>query len=253
MLLIRYEADGAIRHGVLEGDQISEIEGDFFGELRRTGRKDDLSGVAVRHPTTPSKIINLAGNYLSHMGDRPPFDKPQPFVATPSSALDPDAPIVILPEAHNVHYEGEMAVIIGRRASGIEPSQVRRHILGVCAANDVSERDWQGGDDKDVQWWRAKSADTFSPFGPVIATDLDYSNLDLTTRLNGATVQSCNTSQLIFGVDEIVSFVSRFMTLEPGDAVFTGTSGETSRMQDGDLVEVELSGCGVLRNPVRQG
>ncbi len=250
MYLIRYEVDGRERHGVLEDGEIAELDGDFYGSLDRTGRTVALSDVAIKCPSAPSKIINLAGNYLSHMGERPPFNKPQPFIATPSSALDPGQSIQIPSGAANVHYEGEMAVVIGRRARDVPQSNASDYILGVCAGNDVSERDWQGGDDKDVQWWRAKSADTFSPFGPWIATDLDYSNLDLATRLNGETVQSCNTSELIFGVDEIIAFVTRFMTLEPGDVVFTGTSGETSRISVGDVVEVELEGCGVLSNPV---
>ncbi len=251
MYLIRYEVDGRSRHGILEDGQIAEIDGDFFGALDRTGQTTALADVVVKCPTAPSKIINVAGNYLSHIGESPPFNKPQPFLATPSSALDPDQPIRIPTGAENVHYEGEMAVIIGRRASNVPESGVGDYVLGVCAANDVSERDWQGGGDKDVQWWRAKSADTFSPFGPWIATGLDYSNLDLRTRLNGETVQSCNTSELIYGVDEIIAFVTRYMTLEPGDAIFTGTSGESSRMSPGDVVEVELEGCGVLSNPVK--
>jgi 2-keto-4-pentenoate hydratase/2-oxohepta-3-ene-1,7-dioic acid hydratase in catechol pathway len=248
--LIRYEVDGRQHHGVLEDGEIAELDGDFFGDLNRTGRTVALSDVIVKCPTAPSKIINLAGNYLSHMGERPPFNKPQPFIATPSSALDPNRPIQIPAGAVNVHYEGEMAVIIGRRARDVSQSDARNYVLGVCAANDVSERDWQGGGDKDVQWWRAKSADTFSPFGPWIATGLDYANLDLATRLNGETVQSCNTSELIFGVDEIIEFVTRYMTLEPGDVIFTGTSGETSRISAGVVVEVELEGCGALSNPV---
>ena len=253
MLLVRYQHGGVIKHGVLEGDRIEEIEGDFFGAMRRSGAMVSLADVRLKAPTSPTKVINMAGNYLSHMGARPPFKEPQPFLATPSSVLDPGGVIVFPPGAKNVHYEGEMAVVINRRASRVSEADAASFVLGVCAANDVSERDWQGGAEKDVQWWRAKSADTFSPFGPWLATGLDHGSLDLETRVNGKTVQKCNTSDLIFGVERIISFVSQAMTLEPGDVIFTGTSGQTSAMKDGDVVEVELQDVGVLRNTVSAG
>lgn len=250
MHLVRYEHGGVIHHGVLEGDQIAEIEGDFFGDRTRTGTTVPLSAVMLKAPTVPSKIVNLAVNYLSHAGDQPPFTRPQPFLAPPSSVLDPGGTIVIPKGSTDVHYEGELAVVIGKRCSRVSEAEAKSYVLGVCAGNDVSERDWQGGEDKDVQWWRAKGADTFSPFGPWITTGLDHADLRLVTRLNGETVQDTSTSELIFGVEALISFISQAMTLEPGDVIFTGTSGETKRMQAGDVVEVELEGCGVLRNPI---
>jgi 2-keto-4-pentenoate hydratase/2-oxohepta-3-ene-1,7-dioic acid hydratase in catechol pathway len=250
MNLVRYEHGGSIHHGVVEGDQIAEIEGDFFGERRPSGVTTPLSAVTLKSPTVPSKILNIAGNYLSHMGEEPPFTRPQPFLAPPSSVLDPGATILIPSGSTDVHYEGEMAVVIGRRCSKVSEAEAGDYVLGVCPANDVSERDWQNGDDKDVQWWRAKGADTFSPFGPWVTTGLDYANLHLVTRVNGEVVQDTNTSDLIFGVDTLVSFISQSMTLEPGDAIFTGTSGETEPIKAGDVVDVELEGSGVLSNPV---
>ncbi len=140
--------------------------------------------------------------------------------------------------------------VIGKDCRRVSPAQAPRFILGYTCGNDVSERAWQGGDDKDTQWWRAKSADTFSPFGPVIVTDLDYDNLGLETRLNSKTVQQGNTSQLVFPIDECIAYISQYMTLEPGDLIFTGTPGTTGPLNNGDIVEIEVQGVGVLRNPV---
>ena len=253
MHLARYEHNGVIRHGIVEGDEIHEISGDLFGDLSRTGTTVALSEVTLKAPTMPSKILNLAGNYLSHIGAKPPSTRPQPFLAPPSSVLDPGGAVIIPQGSLDTHYEGEMAVIIGKRCSKVSEAEAKGYVLGVCAANDISERDWQNGsrnDDADVQWWRGKGADTFSPFGPWVTTDLDYGNLQLTTRLNGKTVQDTSTSELIYGVDTLVSFISQHMTLEPGDAIFTGTSGSSEAMKAGDVCEVELEGCGILSNPL---
>jgi 2-keto-4-pentenoate hydratase/2-oxohepta-3-ene-1,7-dioic acid hydratase in catechol pathway len=250
MKLIRYQTAAGIFHGEVDGDHIHRFTGNFFTGPTRTSDRDTLSSARLMHPTVPTKIVNLAVNYASHAGGRPLNLRPQPFLAAPSSALDPEAAIILPADSVNAHYEGEVAIVIGRRASHISAADARGHVLGVCCANDVSERAWQGGDDKDTQWWRAKSADTFSPFGPVIVTNLDYDDLDLETRLNGKTVQQGNTSQLVFPIDECIAYISQYMTLEPGDLIFTGTPGTTGPLNNGDIVEIEVQGVGVLRNPV---
>ena len=125
------------------------------------------------------------------------------------------------------------------------------YILGICPANDVSERDWQNGDDKDVQWWRAKGGDTFSPFGPWITTGLNYRDINLKTLVNGEVVQSTNTKDdMVHDIDTTLSFISQHMTLEPGDVIFSGTPQSTTALKPGDVVEVHVDGCGVLSNPV---
>jgi 2-keto-4-pentenoate hydratase/2-oxohepta-3-ene-1,7-dioic acid hydratase in catechol pathway len=159
-------------------------------------------------------------------------------------------PIVIPPDAANVHYEGEMVLVIGRRTRNVSPEEAARSIFGVTCGNDVSDRDWQNGPNKDLQWWRAKGADTFGPLGPAIVTGLDFSDLLLTTRLNGETVQQQRTSDLLFPAPVIVSYISRWVTLEPGDVIYTGTPGSTRKMNPGDIVEVEIEGIGILRNQV---
>ncbi len=124
-------------------------------------------------------------------------------------------------------------------------------IFGVTCGNDVSERDWQGGKDKDMQWWRAKGADTFGPLGPAIVKGLDYSNVLLTTKVNGQVKQQQSTKDLIFDCPTCLSFISKYVTLEPGDLIYTGTPGTTSKMAPGDVCEVEIEGIGVLKNPIK--
>jgi 2-keto-4-pentenoate hydratase/2-oxohepta-3-ene-1,7-dioic acid hydratase in catechol pathway len=141
-------------------------------------------------------------------------------------------------------------VVIGRTVRNASREEAAAAVFGVTCGNDVSDRNWQRGAGKDVQWWRAKGCDTFAPLGPVVVTGLDYSNLLLTTRLNGEVVQQQRTSDLIFDVPTVIAFVSRYLTLNQGDVIYTGTPGNTSRMQAGDVVEVEIERIGALRNPI---
>jgi 2-keto-4-pentenoate hydratase/2-oxohepta-3-ene-1,7-dioic acid hydratase in catechol pathway len=147
----------------------------------------------------------------------------------------------------NVHYEGELVVVIGKTAKNVSVEDASDYIFGVTAGNDVSERDWQRDD---LQWLRAKGSDTFGPVGPVLVSGLDYNDLRVETRLNGEVRQAESTADLIFDIDTIVSYVSRYVTLCPGDIIFTGTPGSTRAMQPGDVVEIEVQGVGVLRNTV---
>ncbi|MEO7650769.1 MAG: fumarylacetoacetate hydrolase family protein, partial [Bryobacteraceae bacterium] len=141
-------------------------------------------------------------------------------------------------------------LIIGKKASNVSVTEAPGVIFGVACGNDVSERDWQNGPKKDLQWWRAKGATTFGPLGPYIVTGLNYGKLLLQTRLNGQVVQKQFTSDLLYGPAEIVSYISRYVTLVPGDAIYTGTPGSTKKMSPGDVVEVDIEGIGILRNKV---
>jgi 2-keto-4-pentenoate hydratase/2-oxohepta-3-ene-1,7-dioic acid hydratase in catechol pathway len=167
--------------------------------------------------------------------------------------LNPDDPIVIPKNATNVHFEGELVIVVGRRLKHASEQEARDAIFGVTCGNDVSEREWQGGAHKDLQWWRAKGADTFAPLGPCIVTGIDYGNLLLQTTLNGQVMQEQYTSDLIFDCPAIVQWVSEWVTLNPGDLIYTGTPGSTQKMNPGDVVEVRIEGIGVLRNPVAAG
>jgi 2-keto-4-pentenoate hydratase/2-oxohepta-3-ene-1,7-dioic acid hydratase in catechol pathway len=246
---VRYAHQGATAYGILDGETIRELRGDLFADPVPTGRRFPLAEVKLLAPCEPSKVIAVGLNYRSHLGDRPPSAYPGLFAKYPTSIIATEEPIVLPPDARNVHYEGELVVVMGRRAKNVSPGEASSFVFGVTAGNDVSERDWQRAD---LQWFRAKAADTFAPLGPAIITGLDYDNLLLQTRLNGEVVQSERTRDLIFDVATIVSYVSRYVTLLPGDVIYTGTPGTTRRIQPGDVVEIEIEGVGVLRNPVAQ-
>jgi 2-keto-4-pentenoate hydratase/2-oxohepta-3-ene-1,7-dioic acid hydratase in catechol pathway len=250
--IVRFASASGSTYGILEGDRVQPIEGQPYDGIRRVGAAVELAGLRLLAPTDPSKVIAIANNYLSHVvpDGEPIPDHPEPFYKVPTAVIGPGDDIVIPPGGTRVEAEAEMVVVISKLARRIDESESRAHILGVTSGNDVSERVWQRGD---IQWWRGKSADTFAPFGPWIETDADYRDLALICRVNGTVVQEQRTRDLLFGVDRIVSFISHYVTLLPGDVIFTGTPGSASQLVPGDSVEVEVEGVGVLRNPVRAG
>jgi len=247
---VRFRRGATTAYGILDGEVIREISGSFLGAYKETAARHKLAEVKLLYPCEPSKVLAVALNYKSHLGQQKPPTKPEFFWKPITCLANPGDPIVIPPDAKNVHYEGELAIIIGRQAKNVTPEQAPAVIFGATCGNDVSERDWQKNDQ---QWWRAKGADTFGPLGPVIVRGIDYGKLDLQTRLNGEVVQKENTSALLFDCHAIVSFASRFVTLMPGDVIYTGTPDATRPMKPGDVVEVEISGIGVLRNTVAAG
>jgi len=244
---LRYEHRGKISYGVLDGDSIRETRGGLFGARTETGAKAKLADVKLLWPCEPTKVLAVGLNYKSHLGDRPAPEKPELFFKPLTSLQNPDGEIVIPPGAKNVHYEGEMVIVIGKKAKQVSRERAADYIFGYTCGNDVSERDWQRGD---LQWWRAKGSDTFAPLGPVIATGLDYRKSRLQTRVNGAVKQSQLLSDLLFDAPTIISFASQYVTLERGDVIYTGTPGATSAMKPGDVVEIEIDGIGVLKNKV---
>jgi 2-keto-4-pentenoate hydratase/2-oxohepta-3-ene-1,7-dioic acid hydratase in catechol pathway len=246
---IRYRFGAEARYGILDGETVKELGGDLF-EHSPSGVTHALKDVTLLAPCVPPKMLAVGLNYRSHLGGRPAPSSPEIFYKPVSCLQDPGCPIVIPPDATNLHSEGELVVVIGKTAKNVSPEEARTRIFGITCGNDVSERDWQHGPDKDLQWWRAKGADTFGPLGPCIVTGIDESNLLLQTRINGETVQKQSTSDLMFDCPAIVSYVSRWVTLEPGDVIYTGTPGATRKMNRGDVVEVEIEGIGVLRNQV---
>ncbi len=244
---VRYAYQGRTAYGVLNGETIQELAGSIFASPRPTGRTVPLADVKLLAPVQPSKVIAVGLNYRSHLGERPVPQYPGLFAKLPTSIVGPGDEIVMPPDATDLHYEGEMVIVIGREAHNVPAAAALDYVFGVTAGNDVSERAWQRND---LQWFRAKASDTFGPVGPVVARGLDYDNLLVQTRVNGETRQSERTRDLIFNVPAIVSYVSRYVTLMPGDLIFTGTPQSTKAMQPGDTVEVEVEGVGVLRNTV---
>lgn len=247
MKLARYELNETIGYGIVDGNSLKTLDACPFTDFNETGDTVALADVKILAPTKPSKVLAVGLNYRSHLGDAPEPQNPEIFIKTPSCINDPEGDIVLPDGDDDVHAEGELVVIIKERTSKVSPDEAAANILGVTCGNDVSARTWQSDD---MQWWRAKASDTFGPMGPYIVTDIDYGDLQLETRINGDVVQSQTTGDLIFPVPVIVSFISQAITLEPGDAVYTGTPGTTTALKDGDVVEVEIEGIGVLRNPV---
>ena len=280
----RFQIGDTVAYGLVEGDSVRQLEGDLFGKWSKTNRTHRLDEVQLLVPTRPTQVLAMAGNYKSHLGkdvvttvttvtnlrtdvatnkttaasetkvesfspgEVPPrFAIPQPFFKTPSCLIPTGAAIVIPKDATTVHYEGELVIVIGRTAKKVSKEAALDYVLGVTCGVDVSERVWQ---DNDIQWWCAKGADTFGPCGPFIASGLDYDNLLLELRLNGEVKQKERTNQFIHDVRTMVSTISQYITLNPGDLIFTGTSGQTSDIKPGDMVEVEIEGVGLLRNPV---
>ena len=244
---VRYTAAGTTSYGLLEGQTVRELRGDLFATPQPTGRTLRLDQVKLLAPVVPGKVIAVGLNYLTHLGERPAAAYPGLFAKMPTSIVGPEADVIYPADATNLHFEGELVVVIGRRAQNVSAADAPRFVFGVTAGNDISERDWQRSD---LQWFRAKASDTFGPLGPMIVTGLNYGDLLLQTRVNGEVVQSQRTKDLVFDVPTIVSYISRYVTLEPGDVIYTGTPGTTKAMKPGDIVEVEIEGIGVLRNRI---
>ncbi len=247
MKIARFQVEGRVAYGLVEDGSVREIEGDLFGEFAATGPSHPLDRVKLLTPCVPSKVLAVGLNYSSHLSGRKAPEEPGIFLKSPSALLEPEGTIILPRDAGLVEPEGELVVVMGQRARRVKPENALQYVLGYTCGDDVSGRTWQRND---LQWWRAKASDTFAPLGPYIVTDIEPDNLDLEVRINGEVKQRGNTSELIFDVPAIVSFISEVMTLEPGDVIYTGTPGTPGSTKAGDTVEVEVSGIGVLKNYV---
>jgi 2-keto-4-pentenoate hydratase/2-oxohepta-3-ene-1,7-dioic acid hydratase in catechol pathway len=249
MKIVRFIRAGKTEYGILDRDAVRAIEGLPFDAIRETNRSYPLSDVNLVSPCLPSKIVALGVNYRSHSDEinlKPP-DEPLIFIKPSTSVIGPEDKIIYPPSSKRVDYEVELGVVIKSVARQVAKEAAGKYILGYTCVNDITARDLQP---KDGQWTRAKSFDTFCPIGPWIETELDPSDLSLETFLNGEVKQKSRTSQLVFPVFELVSFISNIMTLLPGDVIATGTPGGIGPMQPGDTVEVRVEGIGTLRNYV---
>jgi 2-keto-4-pentenoate hydratase/2-oxohepta-3-ene-1,7-dioic acid hydratase in catechol pathway len=202
-------------------------------------------------PVDPGKIVCVGRNYVAHaaeFGHEVPKE-PLIFLKPPSAMIGPGEPIVLTPQSQRVEHEGELALVVGRRCSHLRDSDdALAYLLGYSCLNDVTARDLQKSD---VQFTRAKGFDTFCPLGPHIETQLDPSDLLVETHVNGVLRQSGRTSLLVYPVAFLVRWISRVMTLNPGDVIATGTPAGVGPLVAGDIVDVSVSGVGVLRNPVQ--
>jgi len=233
-----------------DGDTLRLLEGDPFAGTRDRAEILPRSAARLLAPVAPSKIVAIGVNYRDHAAERgkPVPEEPLLFLKPPSSVIGPGQPIRRPTWAGRVDHEAEMGLVIGREAHDLPGAEAAApYILGAVCVNDVTARELQA---KDVQFTRAKGFDTFCPIGPCLATGLDLGRLRVQGRVNGAVRQSSDTSQLVFGPEYLVWFVSRVMTLLPGDIISTGTPAGIGPLASGDEVEVEVEGVGVLRNPV---
>ncbi|MDM8008559.1 MAG: fumarylacetoacetate hydrolase family protein [Phycisphaerae bacterium] len=243
----RFQVDGREAYGVVKGDLVDEIAGCPFGCWRETGRSYPVKDVRLLVPVKPTKVLAMAGNYASHLDQQPKPKNPELFFKVPSCLIGPGDAVVLPAGSKEVHLEGELVIVIGKRARNVSEAEALNYVLGVTCGNDISARDWQAND---RQWWRAKGTDTFGPCGPFVVSGINYDDLLLTSRVNGQVTQQQRTSGMVFNCSQIVSFASCHVTLEPGDLIFTGTMGKTPAIKAGDVLEVEIEHVGVLRNPV---
>tara|TARA_B100001175_G_scaffold207923_1_gene176454 strand:+ start:161 stop:991 length:831 start_codon:yes stop_codon:yes gene_type:complete len=244
---IRYSHDNDINYGIVSNDMVFELTKAPYLGGTRTGKKIQLNNVQLLAPAEPSKVLAVGFNYHSHRGDLELPSHPPIFLKLPSSIIGPNENIIYHSGITDLHYEAELVAVIGKRASKISKEEASDYIFGVTAGNDVSARNWQA---EDLQWFRGKASDTFSPLGPMIVSGLNYKDLLVESKLNGKTMQSQRTKDHIHDIDAIVSHISQTVTLEPGDVIYTGTPGTTSSMVPGDIIEITIEGVGVLKNTI---
>lgn len=247
MRIVRFDHDNKVSWGILKDTEVEVIKGDPYESIGFTGEKLLKEKVKLLAPAEPSKIILAGLNYSDHareLGMSIPAE-PVIFIKPPTTVIGPEEKILYPVGVTRVDYEAELAVVIRRTAHNISEAEVPGFILGFTCLNDVTARDLQK---KDTQWIRSKSFDTFCPVGPWIETEFDHSNARVRARLNGKAKQDSSTSNFIFNIPKLVSFVSRVMTLMPGDIISTGTPPGIGEMKPGDEIEIEIDGIGKLKN-----
>ena len=249
MRIVRYSRQGDVGFGILEGETVAAISPHPFGAFEYTGERLPAGEVRLLAPVLPSKVIAIGRNYAEHARELGNEVPPEPviFLKLSTSVIGPGDPIIRPDGVGQVDFEGELAVIVGKLVRRLETADAIQAVLGFTCANDVTARDLQRSDG---QWTRAKGFDTFCPLGPWIETDLDSSDLAISTLVNGEVKQQARTSQLERGVADLLAFVSGVMTLLPGDVLLTGTPAGVGPLEPGDRVEVEVEGVGILANEV---
>lgn len=254
MRIARYTTGEDPCYGVVEMDGgrlvVARIHGDpIYQPVTFTGERTPFEDVRLLAPVIPrSKVIGIGRNYADHaseMGSTPPAE-PMIFLKPNTAVIGPGDPVVMPPQSGEVHYEGELAVIIGKVCKDVPRERALSVVFGYTCGNDVTARDLQRSDG---QWSRAKGFDTFAPIGPWVETDLDPSGLRLTTRLDGEVVQDATTADLVHDVPTLIAYASAAFTLLPGDIILTGTPAGVGPVAPGQRVEVEIEGIGTLSNP----
>ena len=248
---VRYEQNGKTSWGELKGETIHQLSNAPYLEGMATGLKVNQADVKMMAPVDPRDVYMTGFNYEDHI---PEGQKTTPypglFMVPAGTLIGPDAEIIHPADSDFIGYEAETVIVIGKRADNVSVEDAADYIFGVTAGNDVSARDWIPAD---IQWFRGKGAKGFNSVGPVLQTGLDYKNLTLTARLNGEVRQNGNTSKMIHDYEKLVSYISKYFVLNPGDLIWSGTIGTSEQLKVGDVYEVEIDGVGVLRNTIIQG
>ncbi len=254
MRIVRFVAQGRAKYGLLAQNTISGLRGSPYAHFQHLSSPSILDGsnykldkVRLLAPCLPSKIVCLGLNYRSHVEElklpMPPV--PLIFLKPSTAVIGPDDKIILPRDWKRIDYEGELGVVIGKKAKDIPEKAAKEYVLGYTCFNDVSDRHAQAADG---QWSRAKGYDTFAPIGPWIETEANPDNLKVETYLNDELRQSASTSDLIFGISKLISFISSVMTLLPGDVIATGTPSGIGPMNPGDVVEIKIQNIDTLRN-----
>ena len=249
--LARYEYNKKIYEGLVDADEIHVIKGSFWEHYEVSGKKHRISEVRFLPPVIPTKVVCVGQNYLGHIEElgAPVPQEPIIFLKPPSCLIGHEHPITCARDAERIDYEGELAIVIKHRMKSVDESDTLNYVLGYSCFNDVTERNMVAKNPFLLSL--SKGFDSFGPFGPWIVTDLDPNNLMLKTYLNGEIKQQDNTKNCVFSVQQVLSFISKYMTLFPGDIVITGTPRGIAPMKSGDTVEVEIENIGTLRNTVQ--
>jgi len=246
MKICRFKNEGITHIGIFDGLEVHLFGDDLKDHVRSFG----IDEIELLPPVAPSKVVCIGRNYSEHakeLGNEVPTE-PLLFLKAPSAIINNGDDIVIPPQSDQVEHEGELAVVISKKCKGLtDADDPLEYVFGYTCLNDVTARDLQR---KDGQFTRAKSFDTFCPVGPHIETELDVSDLRVVTKVNGEIRQDGRTSQMVFPVGFLVRYISNMMTLNAGDVIATGTPSGVSKMNSGDICEVEIEGIGVLRNVV---
>jgi 2-keto-4-pentenoate hydratase/2-oxohepta-3-ene-1,7-dioic acid hydratase in catechol pathway len=254
----RFQSGRNVTYGLIEDNTVTTVTGSPFEDHARTSTTMPLSSVKLLVPVIPPTFYAAGVNYREHVtemahrrGVKPEFPPQADVGYRANNALIATDEAIVIPKdaTDQVQYEGELVAVIGKRCKRVSEAAALDYVFGYTIGNDVSERTWQRGD---RTFWRGKNTDTFKPMGPWIVTGLDPDDLRITIRLNGKEMFSYAVKDAIFSVRQFISRMSQYLTLHPGDVLWMGTDGATENMKDGDMVEVEVPGIGVLRNPVRR-
>jgi len=256
MRWIRFARNGAGSFGILEGETVLPVRGSPFAQWEKSGEKLPLSGIKLLPPVLPGTFYACGLNYAGHIkevaaqtGTAMKLPQKPEVGYRANSALIAHGDTIVIPKdaTEKVQYEGELVVVIGKKAKHLSERDALSCVFGYTIGNDVSERTWQG---QDRTFWRAKNTDTFKPMGPWIETEVDLDRLVTRVRVNGKEMIAFPTNEMHFGIATYLSTMTRYLTLNPGDVVWMGTDGDPANIKHGDTVEIDISGIGVLSNPV---